>query len=168
MCSLEPEMIATKESETADLATKDLFDVNFMQNFSFSPTLSLNNHAKSSKYSNNVKTLEDSLIPTDQILDFFKTQDKVKGAIHRSKIHTAGSSSNKQEKYMKGKTKLETTVGNEDSNIQKKRLLSPPPNRPEPAKKSKNEEGMPDEDSPVIVKATEEAEAGIIQPRQSP
>lgn len=61
------------KSDASEGISKDLFDANFLQNFSFSPTLTLNNLTDNLNCYNKPKSLDEPLIPTEHILGYFKS-----------------------------------------------------------------------------------------------
>lgn len=64
----------------ADVAAKDLFDADFLQNFSFSPNLTMSKLSDSLNCYSKAKSPVDQLIPTDLMLGFFQSQDTGKSA----------------------------------------------------------------------------------------
>lgn len=151
--------------------TKDLFDATFLQNFSFAPTITFNTLTDNLNCYNKPNPREDPLIPTEQILSYFNSLESSKHISGTQGEHSTASSSNMNVKDYKGKAKVETGMGKLTALFPKKRFLTPPKARTDPAKKTKKEAiAVADNTSPTLESVVEvdKAEDGPSQPRPSP
>lgn len=98
----------------------------FLQNFSFSPTLTLNNLTNSLHYYNKPLAIEEPLIPTDHLMVMFNAQENPKIPSQNVTNPSAVSSANSFSKSNKVKGKIRYKIGVGVGTAPRKRLLTPP------------------------------------------
>lgn len=110
-----------------EVVSKDLFNAIFLQNFSFSPNLTMSKLSDDLNYYSNSKSPVDQFIPTDLMLGFFQSQDIGKSSpIQIKEVNdslpwptkvTPGSGRGK------GKKKISTGIGAPPTTFQKRDSL---------------------------------------------